>query len=154
MLWRGLTAAGLVIVAVVLVAGGRAQPAQTSTTHFCGAQDRQFIRAAQMSNVEIVMLGQDYTAGRVAPAEAIQSARNAALRVKSTTPRDPSLKLARVLMRGMFTEYGRAIRAQWKGGDAGRHMYRSYSLANYAHQVLETAEPALAKRGCSVADML
>jgi hypothetical protein len=33
-------------------------------------------------------------------------------------------------------------------------MYRSYSLANYAHQELATAEPALTGLGCPVAGLL
>jgi hypothetical protein len=141
------------MAAVMLIAGGRAEPAAPSTLHSCGALDRQFIRAASLSNVELTMLGQDYADG-VEPTTVIQGARNAALRVKGTSPQDPSLRLARVLMRGMLAEYGRAIHAQWKGGNPGRHMYRSYSLANYAHQVLTAAEPALTKQGCAVGDLL
>lgn len=155
MLRRGLTAAGLVAAAVVLVAGGRAQPARTSSIkHLCGAQDRQFIRAAALSATEVSMLGQDYVSGDVDAPRALGEARNAALGIQITSPRDPSLKLARVLMHGMLVEYGRAIRAQWKGGNSGKHMYRSYTLANYANQVLTEARPYLEPKGCSVADLL
>jgi hypothetical protein len=155
MLRRGLTAAGLVMTAVVFVAGGRAQPAHTSPTqHSCGAVDKQFIRAAALSNTQIAILGQDYLNGDLNAREAIEQTDNAALGIKITAPHDPSLKLARVLMHGMFVEYGRAIRAQWKGGNPGKHMYRSYSLANYAHQVLATAQPMLENEGCSVGGLL
>jgi hypothetical protein len=155
MMRRGLTAAGLVMAAVVLVAGGRAQPAKTSPTrHLCGAQDKQFIRAATLSNLQLSMLGQDYVSGHLTAKDAIAQTGNAALGIKITEPRDPSLKLARVLMHGMLVEYGRAIHAQWKGGNPGKHMYRSYSLANYTHQVLTEAQPVLEPQGCSVGGLL
>lgn len=153
MLRRGLTAAGLVLAAVVLAAGGRAEPARTGT-HICSALDKQFLRAATLSTTSITLIGQDYQSGALTAKEAIAQTRDADLGLRATSPRDPSLKLARILMRSMYGEYGRAIRAQWKGGDAGKHMYRSYSLANYAHQVLNDAEPALAKQGCSAAALL
>jgi hypothetical protein len=155
MMRRGLTAAGLVLTAVVLVAGGRAQPARTSPTqHLCGAVDKQFIRAAALSNTQLAMLGHDYMAGDLGPKSAIAQADDAALAIEVTAPHDPSLKLTRVLMRGMLVEYGRAIHAQWKGGNPGKHMYRSYSLANYAHQVLTDAQPKLEPQGCSVGELL
>lgn len=155
MLRRGLTAAGLVIAAVVLVAGGRAEPAQSHAAHTCGALDRQFIKAAGLSSTVLTLLGQDYLAGNVEPEDALEQTRTAALGLAVTDPRDRSLKLVRVLMRGMITEYGRAIRAQWKGkDDAGGHMYRSYSFANYAHQVLTQARGPLEAKGCSLADLL
>jgi hypothetical protein len=143
------------MAAVVLVAGSRAQPAKTSSTqHVCGAVDRQFVRAAALSSTELALVGQDYLSGDLPAADAISQTRNAALRLSVTAPRDPSLKLARVLMHGMLVEYGKAIRAQWKGGSPGKHMYRSYSLANYAHQVLADAEPTLQRQGCPVGDLL
>jgi hypothetical protein len=153
MLRRGLTAAGLVIAAVVLAAGGRAQPAPAGT-HICSALDRQFLRAAALSTTSITLIGQDYQSGELTAKQAIEQTRDADRGLGVTSPRDPSLKLARTLMRSMYGEYGRAIRAQWKGGDAGAHMYRSYSLANYAYQVLNDAEPALARQGCSAAALL
>ena len=143
------------MTAVVLVAGGRAEPAKTSPTrHSCGAVDKQFIHAAALSNTQLAMLGQDYVSGSLTAKDAIAQTTNAALGIKITAPRDPSLKLARTLMHGMFVEYGRAIRAQWQGGNPGKHMYRSYSLANYTHQVLADAQPTLATQGCSVGDLL
>jgi hypothetical protein len=155
MLRRGLTAAGLLVAAVALVAGGRAQPARTSNViHVCGALDRQFIRAAVLSNTSIELLGQDYVVGDLSPSEALSQTRDAALGLRLTKPRDPSLKLTRSLLHGMVVEYGRAIRARWKGGDAGMHIFRSYSLANYAHDVLADAEPQLAKRGCPPGELL
>jgi hypothetical protein len=54
----------------------------------------------------------------------------------------------------MFQEYGAAVTIQSKGGDAGERMYRAYGLANFAHDVLVQAQPALSKRGCDVAALL
>lgn len=143
------------MAAVVLVAGGRAQPAKTSSiAHHCGAQDRQFIHAAVLANTQIAMVGQDYVSGDIAPGDAVAQTRNAALAIRITDPRDPSLKLARTLMHSMAVEYGLALRAKWKGGNPGKHMYRSYSLANYANQVLTDARPALDAAGCSVGELL
>lgn len=153
MLRTGLTAAGLALAAVVLVAGGRAEPARSA--HFCGAQDKQFLHAAALSSTTLTLLGQDYQSGAVTARQAIAQTHNAQLMIEDTSPRDPSLKMARDLMRGYMIEYQRAVRAQWKGtGDAGSHMYRSYSLANYGHQVLVEAAPALDKLGCSVEPLL
>ena len=74
--------------------------------------------------------------------------------VQATSPTDPSLAQTRSLMSGMFTEYGRAVRAQARHRDAGPHMYRAYGLANFAHDVLEQAKPALGKRGCDITPLL
>jgi hypothetical protein len=55
----------------------------------------------------------------------------------------------------MFNEYGDAVRLQSKGKpDAGARMYRAYGLANFARDVLQQAQPALAKHGCDVAPLL
>jgi hypothetical protein len=148
----GVSAAGLLLVGVVIVASGRAEPAQA--IHTCSATDRQFLRVAA-SNLETVQLmGQSYVAGDGPAADAIAAARNAALGIDRTAPRDFALKRARVFVHGMFIEYGRAIRAREAGKDASSHMYRSYSLANYAHNVLEKARPGLVGAGCQVSDLL
>ena len=57
-------------------------------------------------------------------------------------------------MRSMFVEYARAVRLHAKGKDAAAHMYRAYSLANFAHGVLEQAQPGLARHGCNIDDLL
>jgi hypothetical protein len=41
-----------------------------------------------------------------------------------------------------------------KHGEAGNHIFHAYGLANFAHDVLLKAEPALGKRGCDVAALL
>ena len=52
------------------------------------------------------------------------------------------------------TDKGRAIRADKHHHDPGKYVYRAYGLANFAHDVLSQAEPALAKRGCDVSPLL
>jgi hypothetical protein len=153
MLRTGLTAAGLTLAAVVLVAGGRAEPARTA--HRCGAQDRQFVHQAELSSQSLTVIGQDYQSGATTVKQAIAATRDAETGIENTSPQDPSLKVARSLMRGMMLEYQRALRAQSRGkGNASAHMYRSYSLAAYARQVLVDAAPALDGLGCPLTQLL
>ncbi len=148
----GVTAAGLLLVGVAVATAGRAEPAHG--IHTCSATDRHFLSVAA-SNVETVQLmGQSYVSGDGAAGDVILAARNAALGVDRTSPRDYSLKEARVFVHGMFIEYGRAIRAREKGGDAASHMYRAYSLANFAHATLDEARPALTRAGCEISPLL
>jgi hypothetical protein len=65
-----------------------------------------------------------------------------------------ALKRARIFVHGMFSEYGRAIRAREQGRDAATHMYRAYSLANYAHGTIDAARPGLTKAGCEISALL
>jgi hypothetical protein len=100
------------------------------------------------------LFGDSYLHGNAKPAEVILAANDADLALAQTSPRDGSLTTARRLMRAMFVEYARAVRLHAKGKEAAAHMYRAYSLANFAHGVLEQAQPGLARRGCDVTDLL
>ncbi len=100
------------------------------------------------------LFGDSYLHGNAKPDEVILAANDANLALSQTSPRDGSLSTARRLMRSMFVEYARAVRLHAKGKDATAHMYRAYSLANFAHGVLEAAQSGLAQRGCSVKDLL
>ena len=153
MMRSGVIAAGLVVAAIVLVAGGHAAPTR-GPAHTCSATDRQFISAAELNISSIGMFGEDYLHGNAKAKEVIGAARDASRAMSDTDPRDKSLSSARQLMRAMFLEYGRAVKAHASGKDAGKHMYRAYSLANFAHEVLEEAEPGLASRGCDIHDLL
>ncbi len=89
------------------------------------------------------------------PVDVVEEAHAAAKRIDHVTPRDPSLRRAQVLITAMFQEYGDAVRLQSNGKpEAGERMYRAYGLANFARDVLQQAEPALAERGCDVASLL
>jgi hypothetical protein len=154
MMRSGVIAAGLVVAAVVLVAGGRAAPTRGGVSHTCSATDRQFISAAELNISSVGLFGESYLRGEAQAKEVVGAAFDASDALEATDPRDTSLSSARLLMRSMFVEYARAVRAHAKGKDAGKHMYRAYSLANFAHEVLADAEPSLAKRGCDVKDLL
>jgi hypothetical protein len=148
----GVTAAGLLLIGVALATTGRAEPVHAS--HVCSATDRQFLRVAA-GNVEAVQLmGQSYVSGEGDAASVMAAARDAALAVDRTAPRDSALKRARIFVHGMFTEYGRAIRAREQGKDAARHMYRAYSLANFAHAAIDAARPGLTRSDCEISPLL
>ena len=150
-----LTAAGLLAVVTLAVAGARVATAGTTpTAHTCSVTDKKFISVAQSAMTSVGLLGSEYLKGGADPADVIGEAARSARRINGTAPRDPSLQQTRLLMEGMFSEYGRAIKARGKNATAGKHMYRSYSLANFAHEELLEAAPALKKAGCDVYPLL
>ena len=150
----GLIAAGLALFAaiVLLTGGGRARSA--TVDHTCSATDRQFISKTELNMTALGAWGDDYRRGDVTEQEVVAEASKAATRVERLNPSDPSLKKAKLLIAGMFTEYGRAMRAKRKAKDAAPHMYRAYGLANFAFDVLSDAEPELRRRGCDVSGLL
>jgi hypothetical protein len=147
---RGLSAAGLCATLALLAAGcGEARLA-----HSCSATDKQFISTAQLNIASLDLWAQQYLSGEVKARVVVDQARTGAETVSGTQPRDPSLAKTRRLLDGMFTEYGRAIQARSRHRDAGPHMYRAYGLANFAHDVLVQAQPALKAQGCDIAPLL
>jgi len=147
---RGLSAAGLCATLALLTGGcGAARLA-----HTCSATDKQFISAAQLNIASLDLWAQQYLSGAVKAGVVVDQAQPAAETVSRTEPRDPSLAKTRRLLDGMFTEYARAIQARSRHRDAGPHMYRAYGLANFAHDVLVQAQPALKAQGCDVAPLL
>jgi hypothetical protein len=147
---------GLVLasaLALSYAATSRAKQAGPSS-HTCSPTDRAFIDTASTNMAAIGLWGQQYLDGVTGPNDVASEAGNAARIVGATAPTDPSLAQTRELMVGMFTEYRQAMQAQAKHRDAGQHMFHAYGLANFAHDVLVNAEPALAKRGCDVAPLL
>lgn len=150
----GLIAAGLALfaAAVLLTGSGRARSA--TVAHTCSATDRQFISKVELNMTALGAWGDDYRRGDVTEDEVVAEAVRAAKRVEKLNPSDPSLKQAKVLVAGVFTEYGRGMRAKAKKRDAAPHMYRAYGLANFAFDVLSEAEPGLRSRGCNVSGLL
>jgi len=100
------------------------------------------------------VLNADYQSGAVEAKDVSRQAFDASVRIQHAEPRDPSLKTAQTYLDAMFQEYGTAVTIQAKGGDAGERMYRAYGLANFAHDVLVQAQPALYKQGCDVGPLL
>jgi hypothetical protein len=122
--------------------------------HTCSATDRQFLGAAQLNMAALGTLSQDYLQGDAEADDVILQADSAVTSLVNTNPSDPSLSKTRTILRAMFLNYGRAIRADKKHHDPGKYIYRAYGLANFAHDVLAQARPALAERGCDVSPLL
>jgi hypothetical protein len=147
-----LTAALLVLCAVPLVAGC-AQVA-AAAQHTCSATDKQFIGVTQLNMDMLGYWSQNLQSGEARPGEVIAQTKDAAARVTATAPTDPALAQARQIVRAMLVEYWRAIAAQVHNRPAGPHMMRAYGLANFAHDVLTQAQPALQAQGCNVQSLL
>jgi hypothetical protein len=150
----GLTAAGLIAAFTIALSLATVSRAKPSVTHTCSVTDRQFIEVARTNMTAIGLWGQQYLSGESGADEVVGQAKQAAKIVAGTSPTDPSLSRTRRLLVGMFTEYGKGIQLQARHKDGGKHVYRSYGLANYAHDTLAQAEPALRKRGCDIAPLL
>ncbi len=128
--------------------------AHRPVSHNCAVTDRAFIDTAKTNMAAISLWGQEYVSGDAGPSDVADESDRAAKIVGATTPTDPSLMQTRQLLVAMFTEYRKAMEAEEKHGDAGKHMFHAYALANDAHDTLVEAEAPLAKRGCDVAPLL
>ena len=122
--------------------------------HTCSVTDRGFIDTAKTNMAAVELWGQQYVDGEAAAGEVAAESARAAKIVGATAPTDPSLSQTRKLLVAMFTEYRKAMEQHAKNRDAGDHIFHAYALANFAHDVLAKAEPALASRGCGVAPLL
>jgi hypothetical protein len=136
---------------LVLLVGGKGRAA---VIHTCSATDRQFISAAQLNMAALGSLSEDYLRGDAKADDVIEQTQSSVVVLHNTNPSDPSLSKTRAIMRAMFVEYGRAIRADKRNRNPGKYIYRAYGLANFAHDVLSQARPALAERGCDVSPLL
>ncbi len=145
-----------VLAATLLLVGvsGCSSGAAESHEHSCGATDQKFIQTASVDVTALGALTADFQSGLADPDEVAQQAFEAAKRVTHVEPHDYSLRTAQRYLDGMFREYGEAVTMQAKGEDAGQRMYRAYGLANFAHDVLVQAQPALLQRGCDVGPLL
>jgi hypothetical protein len=150
----GLTAAGLLAVltlALTLATSGRARP---NVLHTCSATDRQFIETARTNMTALQLWSEQYQSGEATKDDVAAQARTAAKIMRGTGPTDYSLQQTRRLVMGMLSEYAKAVQLHDRDRDAGPHMYRAYSLANFAHAVLVRARAPLAKLGCDVRPLL
>jgi hypothetical protein len=137
---------------LVLMLGGTGRAA--SVSHTCSVTDRQFMNVAQLNMAALGSMSEDYLHGDAKPTEVIDQTKMAIAGMANTNPSDPSLSKTRAIMRAMFVEYARAIRAHAKHRNPGKYIYRAYGLANFAHDVLSDAQPGLMKRGCDVTPLL
>lgn len=147
----GLAFAIFATGAAVLLLGGNGRAA---VSHTCSATDRQFMSVAQLNMAALGSLSEDYLHGDAKPAEVIDQTQSAELGIANTNPSDPSLSKTRAILRAMFLEYGRAIRADQHHKNPGKYIYRAYGLANFAHDILSDAKPGLMQRGCDVSPLL
>ena len=147
----GLAVALVAVSSSVLVMGGNSNAA---VSHTCSATDRQFLGAAQLNMAALGSLSQDYLQGDAKADDVILQADSAVTSLLNTNPSDPSLSKTRTILRAMFLNYARAIRADKHHHDPGKYIYQAYGLANFAHDVLAKARPALAERGCDVSPLL
>jgi hypothetical protein len=122
--------------------------------HTCSATDRQFISVAQLNMAALGSLSEDYLRGDAKASDVMEQTSSSLVVLANTNPSDPSLSKTRAIMRAMFVEYGKAIKADEKKKDPGKFIYRAYGFANFAHDVLSQARPALLKRGCDVGPLL
>ena len=147
----GLAVAIFAVASLVVLDTGRSKAV---VSHTCSATDRQFLGTAQLNMAALGSLSQDYLQGNAQADDVILETDSAVTSLLNTDPSDPSLSKTRAILRAMFLEYGRAIRADKHHRDPGKYIYRAYGLANFAHDVLAQAGPALAKRGCDVSPLL
>src|SRR2546429_6945749 len=147
----GLAVAIFATGSLVLLFGGNGKAA---VVHTCSATDRQFLGAAQLNMAALGTLSEDYLQGEAKADDVILQTDSAIASLRNTDPSDPSLSKTRAILRAMFMEYGRAIKADKHHHDPGKYVYRAYGLANFAHDALSQAKPALAERGCDVSPLL
>ncbi len=147
----GLAVAIFAVASLVVLDTGQSKAA---VSHTCSATDRQFLGTAQLNMAALGSLSQDYLQGDAQADDLILQTDSAVTSLLNTDPSDPSLSKTRTILRAMFLEYGRAIRADKHHRDPGKYIYRAYGLANFAHDVLAQAKPALAERGCDVSPLL
>jgi hypothetical protein len=147
---------GLLLTAVLALSYATTSRAKTSgpVAHTCSVTDHAFIETAKTNMAAIDLWGQQYLAGDAPAGDVAAEAGRAAKIVGGTAPTDPSLTQTRKLLVAMFTEYRKAMEQEAKHRNAGDHIFHAYGLANFAHDVLLKAEPALGKRGCYVAPLL
>lgn len=144
----------MLCAALALLASGCGGSGGESVAHSCTPTDRQFIRAAALNMTSVATLGRSYLEGEAHAQDVIDEADRAAGIVDRSNPSDPALGRMRNLLGAMFQEYGRAIKARERDGNAGPHMYRAYGLAGFASDVLREAEPDLRELGCDVTALL
>ena len=151
-----MTAATLLVVLVggAAVAAGSSRASSTTLDHTCSLADKQFILSARLNMAAVGRWSEDYLHGDAKAGEVVAQAETAITAMRNTEPEDPSLRRTQLLLRTMFGEYAQAIEASAGGKRPGRHIYRAYGLANFAHDILVEAQPALRQRGCDVAPLL
>jgi len=144
----------MAFVAVCVFALSFGGNGRAAVRHTCSATDRQFMTVAQLNMAALGSLSEDYLRGDAKPRDVLDQTKLSITVIGNTDPTDPSLSKTRAILRAMFLEYGRAIRADAKHKNPGKYIYRAYGLANFAHDILADAKPGLMQRGCDVNPLL
>lgn len=143
--------------AIVVLGGAFVVGTATSyptLAHTCSAPDRQFLQTVGSNMTQLGFWSDQLAAGQVGEAVVVRQAFAEAAQVGATNPTDPTLFRARGMLRVMFSEYGRAIRARGHGADGSAHLDLSWHLAGDVHDLLAAAQPQLASLGCDPAPLL
>ena len=127
---------------------------QAGVAHTCYPVDKQFIVSAQLNMAALGETSDDYRRGSAKPADVIDETKAALRALGNTRPADPSLTQTKLVLRAMFIEYQKAIVADARHHSPGKHIYRAYGLANFAHDLLAQERQPLKKRGCDVSPLL
>jgi hypothetical protein len=127
---------------------------QAAVAHTCYPVDKQFIVSAQLNMAALGEAADDYLRGVVMEGEVIDQTKVALRALANTRPADPSLTKTKLVLRAMFIEYQKAIQADARNRSPGKHIYRAYGLANFAHDLLSHEQQPLKKRGCDVSPLL
>src|SRR6266513_1320951 len=123
-------------------------PGQAAVAHTCSATDRQFILAARLNMSALGDASDEYLRGDAKSADVIDQTKTALTALGETRPTDPSLTRTKLIFRVMFLEYEKAIVAETHHRSPGKHIYKAYGLANFAHDLLVREQQPLMKRGC------
>lgn len=148
----GLALAVAALAFVNLVLGPT--ESQAGVVHSCYPVDRQFIVSAQLDMVSLGEAADDYLRGQSRSSEVIRQTRAVMRSLANTRPADPSLSRTKLVLRVMFLEYEKAIQATAHHRSPGKHIYRAYGLANFAHDLLTSEQKPLAAQGCDVTPLL
>jgi len=156
--FKRLAAATLATSAVVfgvsvLVANGRAQPAQ-SALFVCSAADKQFITTVSANLTQLGYWSDALVNRDVAPGVVVKQARSEAQQVAQTRPQDRTLHATRDLIGSMFLEYSRAVAVTADGLNADKHMTTAWRLARAVHDLLAGAKDGLGAQGCDISPLL
>jgi hypothetical protein len=127
---------------------------QAGVAHTCYPVDRQFIVSAQLSMAALGESSDQLLRGQAKPSEVIDETESALRDLANTRPADPSLTRTKLVLRAMFLEYQKAVEADAHHHPPGKHIYRAYGLANFAHDLLAHEQRPLKKRGCDITPLL
>jgi hypothetical protein len=145
-----LAVAALGFVNLVLGPSG----GEAGVVHTCYPVDRQFIVSAQLNMAALGEAADDYLRGNAKSAEVIGETNEAMRSLGNTRPADPSLTQTKIVLRAMFLEYAKAVQAEAHQHSPGKHIYRAYGLANFAHDLLDHERRPLEQQGCDVSPLL